>query len=72
MEIIDTLKKFYRYLLNMMDKPSWSDPKEKEKLFNQAYGATEFAALLDPSLDDELTVLWNDNYRGIFRSKIDK
>lgn len=69
-KVIEKLIAFYNHQLKYFDNPMWKEDKDKLALFNQAFGATEYAAMLCEEADTEISNLWNEKWRQIFIEKM--
>lgn len=69
-KVIKKLIAFYKRQLKYFDSPLWREEKDKLALFNQAFGATEYAAMMCEEAGSEISDLWNENWRQAFIDKM--
>ena len=69
-KVIEKLIAFYEYQLKYFDNPMWRGKEDRLALLNQAFGATEYAAMMCEEADSEISDLWNEKWRQVFVDKM--
>ena len=69
-KVIEKLIAFYKHQLKYFDNPMWRRTEDRLALFTQAFGATEYAAMMCEEAESEISDLWNEKWRQVFVDKM--
>lgn len=69
-KVIKKLIAFYKRQLKYFDSPLWKEEKDRLTLFHQAFGATEYAAMICEEAASEISDLWSEKWRQVFFDKM--